>query len=120
MAFANEDERHRWEFGLYGGRYYWPEGLGDTLYDWSEIFIRQGYAVTDVTDRDSEPGFEKVAIYADRMGNFHVAISDGTSWKSKLGSYQDIKHATLELLEGFEKCEYGSVVVILKRRSRSI
>jgi hypothetical protein len=116
MAFVNGDERHRWEFGRYGGRFYWPDGLGDSVDDWAEIFIRQGYAVTDVTDRDAEPGYEKMAIYVDRKGASHVAMSDGTSWKSKLGSYQDIEHATLDLLEGFEKCEYGSVVVILKRK----
>jgi hypothetical protein len=120
MAFANGDERHRWEFGRYGGRFYWPEGLGDTVNDWSEIFTRQGYTVTGVRDRDAVPGYEKVAIFVDRVGTSHVAISDGNSWKSKLGSYQDIEHETLDLLEGFEKCEYGKVVVILKRKLRSV
>ena len=90
--------------------------MPDSLDGWSEIFIRQGYAVTDITDRDAESGYKKMAIYEERGGYYHVAMSEGKWWKSKLGSYQDIEHATLDLLEGSEKCEYGSVVVILKRK----
>jgi len=120
LAFVNGDERHNWEFGRYGGRFFWPEGVPDTLEGWTEIFFRQGYAVTDATDRDAELGYEKIAIYEEPEGYYHVAMSDGTSWKSKLGAYQDIEHQTLYLLEGSQNCEYGKVVVILKRKSKSV
>ena len=117
LAFVNGDERHKWEFGRHGGRFSWPEGVPDSLEGWTEIFVRQGYAVTDVADKDVEPGYEKIAIYEELEGYYHVAMSDGRSWKSKLGNYQDIEHATLDLLEGFEQAEYGKIVVILKRKS---
>src|SRR5207237_700439 len=102
MAFANGDERHWWEPGLFGGRFYWPTNVqqGETLEAWQELFIADGYEPTD--NRDIEPGVEKVAIYVDVVDMLpsHVARSDGRSWKSKLGKGQDIEHASLDVLEG--------------------
>jgi hypothetical protein len=115
IAFANNHYRKWWESGLFGGRYHWPNGISDTLDGWVKMFTDQGYEFTN--NRDIEPGFEKVAIYVDlndqRPG--HVAKSDGQSWKSKLGRYQDIEHASLALLEGDAGWEYGSVERILRR-----
>ena len=117
MAFANNDDRHWWEAGPHGSRFHWPEKITDTLDGWVEIFTQQGYEVTDNRDRDVEAGFEKIAIYIDltEMLPGHVAISDGRSWKSKLGRVQDIEHASLDLLEGDQLWEYGIVERILKR-----
>jgi hypothetical protein len=119
VAFANEDERHWWEPGMHGGKYYWPTGkTHDTIESWREIFEKEGYEETD--NRDIEPGFEKVAIYVD-LKDFlpsHVAKSDGRIWKSKLGKGQDIEHASLDLLEGDQFDEYGVVDVVLKRAIR--
>ena len=67
-------------------------------------------------NREVEPGFEKIAIYVDRERSpSHVAKSDGRAWKSKLGAYQDIEHSSLDLLEGYQLWEYGSVERIFKR-----
>src|SRR5947207_15241721 len=92
MAFANDDERHWWEPGRYGGRYYWPIGIKqqDTLEAWLELFIAQGYE--QVESREIETGYEKIAIFVDLedMMPSHVAKSDGRIWKSKLGKGQDI------------------------------
>ena len=116
MAFANGDERHKWECGRNGGRFYWPDGLGDSLDDWCQIFVRQGFSVTD--NRAVEVGYDKVAIYVDGQNDTsHVAITSGDTWKSKLGNYQDISHDTLDLLEGYESCEYGRVAVVLRRKA---
>lgn len=115
MAFANDQQRRWWQAGLQGGRFYWPHKIADTLEGWVEIFTRQEYELTD--NRDIEPGFEKIAIYVD-LGDMlpgHVAKSDGRCWKSKLGRFQDIEHASLELLEGDDNCEYGIVERILRR-----
>ncbi len=62
----------------------------------------------------SEPGWEKVALYASDDGiSTHAArqIADGR-WSSKLGRAQDIEH-DLRALEG---ADYGKVVQILRRR----
>jgi hypothetical protein len=86
---------------------------------WVEIFTRDGYQLTN--NREIEPGFEKVAIYVDLgdMSPGHVAKSDGRTWKSKLGRYQDIEHTSLDLLEGEQHWEYGIVERILCRPIKS-
>ena len=113
MAFANYDERRWWE-PLFGGRFYWPPNVGSafTLDTSSRIFLQNGYVPTDSSD--VEPGFEKVALYEDHYKDIHVAISDGNTWKSKLGAWQDIEHLSLDLLEGDN--QYGSVRMILQRK----
>ncbi|HWZ44803.1 MAG TPA: hypothetical protein VNW97_15115 [Candidatus Saccharimonadales bacterium] len=117
MGFANDDERHWWEPGLYGGRYHWPPTIRqqDTLESWVELFTSQGY--TQVEGRDIEPGFEKIAIFVNLtdMSPTHVAKSDGNIWKSKLGKGQDIEHISLEVLEGDQGDEYGVVERVMRR-----
>lgn len=97
-----------WEAGLFGGRFYWPDKISDTLERWVEIFQKEGYELTD--NPDVEPGFEKIAIYVDLqdMQLGHVAFSDGITWKSKLGKSMDIEHASIHLLEGFGIGNTGS------------
>lgn len=120
MGFANDDERHWWEPGLHGGRYYWPTDIKkqDTLEAWVELFTAQGYA--QVENREIEPGYEKIAIFVhlEDMMPSHVAKSDGRVWKSKLGKGQDIEHASLEVLEGNQGDEYGIVERVLRRPLR--
>lgn len=118
VAFANDNNRKWWQAGLHGGMYHWPLDIPDTLEGWVEMFTRQGYEVTE--GREIEAGFEKIAIYVDlqEMLPSHVAKSDGTIWKSKLGRYEDIEHSSLDLLEGDQSCEYGIVDRILKRAIR--
>lgn len=115
VAFANDFDRKWWQFGFYGSRYYWPPETSDTLDGWTKIFTDQDYELT--TNRGVEQGFEKIAIYVDLRDMLpgHIAKSDGRVWKSKLGRYQDIEHASLDLLEGDQQCEYGIVERILKR-----
>lgn len=117
VAFARGDDRHWWEPGLYGGKYYWPPELqeGDLLESWKKVFTLKGYKETK--NREVEPGFEKVAIYVG-LNDFrpsHVAVSDGHVWKSKLGKGQDISHSSLDILEGDQQDEYGIVDSIFKR-----
>jgi len=70
-----------------------------------------GYRVT--TDARYEPGYEKIAIYADDKNEFkHVARQTRSRWVSKLGQLHDIEHKSLDLLVG----PYGNVVRLLKRR----
>lgn len=118
VALANDAERKWWQAGLNGGRYYWPPNTPDTLDGWVKLFTDQDYELT--TSRDVEPGFEKVAIYVD-LGDLlpgHVAKSNGHTWKSKLGRFQDIEHSSLDLLEGDVHWEYGVVERILRRPIR--
>jgi hypothetical protein len=117
IAFVAGDERHWWEAGCHGGRYYWPPQLKpitsvETL---SEFFTSQGFELTQ--NRDVEAGYEKIAIYVslDELEFTHIARSDGHVWKSKLGKGQDIHHYSLDVLEGDEADEYGVVERVLRR-----
>lgn len=119
IGFALGDERTWWEADEgFGGGIHWPEGIPDTLDGWTLIFTQHRFEIT--SNRDVERDFEKIAIYISirDMSPEHVAISDGRSWKSKLGRYQDIEHASLDLLEGEDACEYGMVETILRRPIR--
>jgi hypothetical protein len=120
IAFALGDERTWWEADEgFGGGIHWPDGVPDTLDGWVQIFTREQFEPT--ADRNVEAGVEKIAIYVSLrdMSPEHVAVSDGRSWKSKLGRYQDIEHRSLDLPEGENACEYGIVAKILRRPVRS-
>jgi hypothetical protein len=119
MAYVNGDERHWWghpdDVG-YGRRFYWPIGIPYTPAGWVAIFTTKGYELTE--NYEVETGFEKVAIYVeyeDLSSPSHIAISDGHTWKSKLGAGRDIEHHSLHLLEGTEGDVYGIVDTVLKR-----
>jgi len=95
--------------------YYWPEGAPrlETVNGFVETFRGLGYEPCD--SDQYEPGFEKVALYADEATGApkHMArqVESGI-WTSKLGPQHDIEHRTLSGLEGDE---YGKVVLIMRR-----
>jgi hypothetical protein len=100
------------------GRYYWPPNVPrkETAEAFVQAYSTIGYI--ECEDGSIESGFEKIAIYAvhDAGGALtptHAArqLSDGR-WTSKLGSYEDIEHASLEDVN----CpSYGTSMVYLKR-----
>src|SRR5262245_29337542 len=75
-----------------GQRYFWPDGVPEDLNLQSFMQVFQQLAYVPCTDGTLEPGFEKVAIYADDSGQAtHAArqLPNG-QWTSKLGKYIDI------------------------------
>jgi hypothetical protein len=94
--------------------YYWPvEPREETVAGFVKAFGRLGFSVCDTADL--EPGFERLAIYADETGApTHIARQLPTGhWTSKLGELEDIEHLTLEQLSG---SDYGQAVQFLKRK----
>ena len=103
--------------------WWWPEGKAPdavwpasaarevTLSSFTAAFLTIGYVVDG--DELLEPGFEKVALFADAAGIPTHAARQLTSgaWTSKLGNAEDIEHE-LRALEGEI---YGAVALILKR-----
>ncbi|HEY1718719.1 MAG TPA: hypothetical protein VGH42_10575 [Verrucomicrobiae bacterium] len=104
--------------------YHWPSELPPkdyTFENFVRLFENLGYKKR--TDARFEILYKKVAIYAiygyfekDKWGFSHVCdqLNSG-GWTSKLGDAEDIKHNSLESLEG-NNDEYGEVKIILKRR----
>lgn len=114
IAWAVGDNRLRWDFAP---GYYWPRrvprnGLVETVV---QLFKTLKFMTCETGD--SEPEFEKVALYAVENAFTHVArqTPDG-KWTSKLGTLEDISHDSPEGLEGDE---YGQVVRYMKRRLES-
>jgi hypothetical protein len=92
---------------------YWPQAAprAETVEAFRAAFNSLGY--TECANEDLEPGFEKVAIFADSQGiPLHAARQrPGGVWTSKLGEREDIDHALRDL----EGTAYGAVVLIMKR-----
>jgi hypothetical protein len=101
-----------WPFGD-PAKSFWPQNVprAETLDAFSQLFASLHYSVCD--HGDLEPGYEKVALYADDLGvPLHAArqLPDGR-WTSKLGAMEDIEHALQDLVG----MEYGTVVLVMKR-----
>ena len=93
--------------------YFWPERArrDETLEAFIEGFATLGFRPCG--NGNLEPDIEKVAVYALRGVPMHVArqLADGR-WTSKLGSWEDIEHATpRDLAEG----SYGRLELFLSR-----
>lgn len=120
VGFAAKDEtRWWWPAPLFPGAMYmhWPEGLPRentaSVQNFYSAFETLGFKIC--SDGKSEKGFEKVAIYVDSSNiPTHMAreLGDGV-WQSKLGSFQDIRHHTLDSVE---TRVYGKAKYFMKKR----
>jgi hypothetical protein len=74
--------------------YYWPPGLPveETLETFIQVFAMSGFMPCE--GAELEPGFEKIALYADNSGKpTHAARQlDNGRWTNKLGVLEDIEH----------------------------
>lgn len=107
IAWAVGESHRWWQPGAY-----WPIPPGDDLAALVSLFRWLGYEHCD--DDDLEPGYEKVALYADEADEWtHAArqLPDGR-WTSKLGQSMDIAHRTPAALVGDT---YGTVRALMKR-----
>jgi hypothetical protein len=97
-------------------RAYWPEGVPneETVPAFQHAFASLGYLSCE--GKEVEPGFEKIALFADETGApTHAARQLSTGrWTSKLGLLEDIEHE----LHDLEGAAYGSVVSIMRRAVR--
>ena len=113
IAWAAEDSSNYWWPVGEGPRIFWPPAVPreETVAAFEAVFRMLGYTVA--ADESLEPGFEKVALFANGDGEpTHAArqLSSGL-WASKIGKLEDIEHQ-LWALEGDT---YGRVVLILTR-----
>lgn len=103
----------RWWWPVPAQASYWPEDAPreETVSAFVSAFATRGYE--ECATGDLEPGFEKVALFANGLGKpTHAArqLEDG-SWTSKLGRNLDLSHA----VNGLDGPQYGSVVKFLRR-----
>jgi len=92
---------------------HWPAGIAreETLSAFAAVFAALGYV--SCVDEAYEPGYEKVALFADAAGvPTHAARQlPGGRWTSKLGFLEDIEHDLHDLAGE----EYGAVVQLFPR-----
>jgi len=115
VAWAAEDDSRRWD--PWSDDYYWPEAAprSSGIDAMVAVFESLGYSLC--ADGDYEVGMDKVALYADPLGEAtHAARQIGpNAWTSKIGDHDDITHT----LGGLVSDEYGSVSRFLKRSRQS-
>jgi hypothetical protein len=92
---------------------YWPEGVirARSVEAFHAAFASLGYF--PCSGDAIEPGFEKIALFADAEGlPTHAArqLANGR-WTSKLGKAEDIEHELHDLEGDF----YGTVVLLMMR-----
>ena len=113
IAWAAGDVGRWWWPDLLKKRY-WPAGATrlETIAAFQEAFESLGFVVCP--GEELEPGFEKIALFADEQGPQHAARQLSNSrWTSKLGELEDIEHA----LHDLAGVEYGQVVLVMRRLS---
>jgi hypothetical protein len=120
FAFALHDQDD-WHSPLPLAGYYWPTDViprNTALATMLELYRHEG-GFEPCDDGEFEPGFEKIALYMNQLGNVtHAARQkDHATWTSKLGVMEDIEHPRLSSLEdaGLTDDEYGKVSKFLKR-----
>ena len=112
---AGDAEKNWWPDSK--GIGYWPPNIPreETLDAFVRAYASQGYILCE--DDSLEAGFEKIAIYAERVWGelvpTHAALQQPNGhWTSKLGPLEDIRHDHLNNLDG---PLYGTAVAYLKR-----
>ncbi|HJZ94380.1 MAG TPA: hypothetical protein VKE40_26185 [Gemmataceae bacterium] len=114
IAWAAGDTAHWWEPGRF-----WPLSVGRDEFGVGALetaFRHLGFEPCE--SEAPEPGFEKVALYAESALHYtHAARQLATGlWTSKLGGAEDIEHDSPDDVAGGV---YGEVVQFMKRPIRS-
>lgn len=120
IAYAADDCWRKWEWTPFPTPgYYWPPQAkaGDSLEALQSAFAAIGYELCAGPER--EDGFDKVALYVGPDGTWSHAAKqrhDG-QWSSKLGTWEDIRHATLmDVGDG----DYGTPHSYMRRKESGV
>lgn len=116
IAFAVGDTHRKWWPDPMHTAY-WPQAAPRETSIEAFIVAFQQLGYSPCENPEYEPGYEKVALFADASRPTHAArqLTKGSHegrWCSKLGDGIDVAHA----LEAVTGPLYGSVVALLKRQ----
>ena len=91
--------------------YRWPTRRGPDVESLVQLLLSLDFELCD--DRNHEPGYEKVVVFAKNGRWTHAArqLADGR-WTSKLGMFEDIEHTTADSLTGDF---YGDIYCTVRR-----
>ena len=91
----------------------WPDSVtrSPSIHALTQVFELFGYVICD--SAESEPGYDKVALYAvDSLWQHAARQLINGRWTSKLGPFEDITHPSPDDLTGDL---YGEVYCIMRR-----
>jgi hypothetical protein len=118
FAWAANDNQRVWSPILLGSGVFWPPGVPAraNLPGVVDAYEMTGFELCATPD--VEPGFEKIAIFADSEGAPRHAARQLPSggWTSKLGDHVDIEHNDLEAVGGDF---YGEPAVFMRRSTET-
>jgi hypothetical protein len=115
IAFAAGDmKRWWWPLPADVQEVFWPANAPrvESLAAFRDAFASLGFC--DCDNDDVEPGFAKIALFANPEGiPLHAArqLPDGR-WTSKIGEREDIEHELRDL----EGSAYGTVKLLMRKR----
>ncbi len=117
IAWAGDDLERPWWPQVPG--WYWPPGIPelDDIPSFIQAFQILGY--TSCNDGVLEPGFEKIALFADPHGTATHAtrqLKNG-KWTSKMGPFEDIEHDSCQDVRG---PVYGTVTCYMRRARKPL
>lgn len=113
IAFAFSDIQHWWWPSKFS---YWPSKVRRDVSIEAFQDLLNLYGFTPCALDNSENDFPKIALYAKNGIPTHMARqTDKRAWVSKLGSFVDIEHNSLDCLCGTGRNEYGEVVLVAKK-----
>ena len=112
---AGENIRNWWPDPMGVG--FWPSRIPRkvTVEAFLKAYGTRGYRLC--FDGSLEAGIQKIALYGKDQGNgvvpTHAALQlESGEWTSKLGPFEDIKHATVQDVDG---PVYGAVICFLSK-----
>ena len=107
-------ETDRWWSHVEDADYYWPDHATRTPSIESLIEALSGLGFELCEDAGDEPGFSKIALYANGQGHWtHASVQlPYGRWSSKLGPDEDISHLSPHSLESDL---YGGVHSFMRR-----
>ncbi|HWZ96753.1 MAG TPA: hypothetical protein VN025_03260 [Candidatus Dormibacteraeota bacterium] len=96
-----------------GDGYTWPEGAPREYTREALISAYRAIGFEICAGNQLEPGFDKIALYADGDDWTHAARQlENGKWTSKLGRNEDIEHNTPDAVSD---TQYGKVICFMKR-----
>lgn len=115
IAWSVGDVEHWWQPGVYRPTLAQPQEYGIAVL--KQLCVSLGYEDCGL-DAELEPGFEKVALFAQSLFYTQAArqLPNG-KWTSKLAKAEDIEHDTPHDVAGGI---YGDVVGVMKRPVSSL
>ena len=114
LAWATGNNRNWMDMYVFQARYDLDMDTLDHSAEGYASFLQQHFGFERCDNGDFEKGMEKIALFEDNNKEWSHAsrLLENGKWTSKMGRWEDIEHASLEVLQGKF---YGQLKIFMKR-----